>query len=59
MPRMSFSASRNSPQGVAEEMVELVGQDLARGHVVAVGEAAGDDQDLVVLQQPAAARAGG
>ena len=38
-------------QGVAEEAAELVGEDLAGGHVVAVGEAAGHDEDLVTLQQ--------
>ena len=38
-------------QGVAEEVGELVGEDLAGRHVVAVGEAAGNDQDLVALQQ--------
>jgi hypothetical protein len=31
---------------------ELDGQDLARRHVVAVGEAAGDAQHLVALQEP-------
>ena len=47
------------PQGVAEEVGELVGEDLAGRHVVAVGEAAGDDEDLVALQRGRAARAGG
>ena len=40
-------------------MGELVGEDLAGGHVVAVGEAAGDDEDLVALQQSRAVRGGG
>src|SRR5262249_26065569 len=37
-------------QRVAEEMAELVGQDFARSHIVAVGEAAGNDQDLVTQE---------
>ena len=46
-------------QGVAEEVGELVGEDLAGGHVVAVGEAAGDDEDLVAHAAGRAARGGG
>ena len=46
-------------EGVAEEVRELVGEDLAGGDVVAVGEAAGDDEDLVLLQQRRGSRGGG
>ncbi len=37
-------------QRVAEKVGELIGQDLARRHVIAVGEAAGDGEDLVAHQ---------
>ena len=36
---------------LAQKDTELVGEDLAGGHVVAVGEAAGNDQDLVIVKQ--------
>ena len=48
---MSFSGVAELPQGVAEEVAELVGEDLAGRHVVAVGEAAGNDEDLIAMQQ--------
>ena len=39
-------------EGVGEEVLHVDGQDLPRGHVVAVGEAAGEDEDLVVAEEP-------
>ena len=36
---------------VAEKHAELIGEDLARGDVVAVGEAARDDEHLKLVQQ--------
>ena len=38
-------------KGVGEEVLHVEGLHLARGHVVAVGEAAGEDEDLVVAEQ--------
>src|SRR5207302_2516077 len=40
-----------APQTVSQEMGELRRQDFPRGHIVAVGEAPGHNQDLVALQQ--------
>ena len=40
------------PQHVPQEMRQLAGEDLARGHVVAIGEAARDDEDLKIMQEP-------
>lgn len=38
------------PQGVADMMNELVGENLSTGDVIAVGEASGDGQDLIVIK---------
>src|SRR5205085_6380904 len=38
-------------EGVAEKRRQLGGEDLAGGHIVAVGEAAGDCEDVVLPQQ--------
>ena len=46
-------------EGVGEEVLELVGEDLAGRHVVAVAEAAGDDEDLEVPEQRRGSRGGG
>ncbi len=39
-------------EGVVEKHPQLVGQNLSAGHIVAVREAAGDYQDLVLVEQP-------
>lgn len=36
---------------VVEEVAKLIGQDFAGRHVVAIGEAAGDDENLEVVQE--------
>ena len=59
MPRMSFSRVAELAEGVGEEVLQLDGEDLPGGHVVAVGEAAGDDEDLVVAEQRRGSRGGG
>src|SRR5262245_3319969 len=38
-------------QLLAEEMLELIGENLAGRHVVAIRESAGYDEDLIALQQ--------
>src|SRR5262245_52332270 len=37
-------------EGIPEEMAELVAEDLARGHIVAVSETSGNDEDLVAQE---------
>ena len=38
-------------QGVAEKVGQLVGEDLARRDVIAVGKTTGNDQDLIFVQE--------
>ena len=39
------------PQLLAQEVPQLIAQNFSGGHIVAVGEAAGNDQDLKIVQQ--------
>ncbi len=39
-------------QGVAKEVGQLVGEDLAGRDVIAVSKAAGNDEHLITLQEP-------
>ena len=52
MPRISLPSALNWASGVGQVMLDLVGQDAAGGHVVAVAESARQAEDLEPLDQP-------
>ena len=51
MPRISLSAAWKSLDGVGEVVADLVGQDAAGSHVVAIAESAGHAENLELVGQ--------